>query len=78
MSQKKFNMKKRSVNGFSSSGQHETHSGFNNNAMNSTHMTVSNVSASNHTTNARTVRNNESMFHATNNSSFLPANSNNA
>lgn len=76
MSQNKFNMKKRSVNGFSSSGRHETHSGFHNNiAMNSTHMTVSQVSASNNT-NARTMRNNESMFRATDNSSYIPAASN--
>lgn len=67
MSAKKFGIKKRSINALSS--RNDTNSGFN--AMNSTHMTNSDVTASNRRFNSQK---NESMFRATN-SSYALANS---
>ena len=62
----KFGIKKRSVNALSSS-RHDTNSGFN--AMNSTHMTGSDVSASNQRFTVQQNNQNDSMFRVTMNSS---------
>ena len=68
MSSKKFGIKKRSVNAQSS--RNDTNSGFN--AMNSTHMTVSDAVASNQ---RLASHKNDSIFRATEDSSYLNENS---